>query len=607
MPDLNAVAQVVKKHWGYDSFLPLQAEAMTAALSKADSVVVMPTGGGKSLCFQAPAVLCEGLTVVVSPLISLMKDQVDALIDCGVSAGRLDSSQTPEERSETLKHLSDKTLKLLYLSPERLLGAGGVELLRESKIEAIILDEAHCVSMWGHDFRPEYRRLGGLKDIFPNTPIHAYTATATEKVRDDIAEQLQLVSPTMLVGNFDRPNLVYSVERKHKMLEQVIETLNKHRGESGIIYCIRRRDVQDMCDYLNSDGYSAAPYHAGLEPELRKANQEAFINEDVDVIVATVAFGMGIDKSNVRFVIHAGMPKSIEHYQQESGRAGRDRLEADCVLLYSGGDYGTWNRIMQGSEQEGLDISLRKLNEIYDFCTGVTCRHKALVNYFGQEFAPENCGACDICLGNLDTVDGALVIAQKIISCVLRLDQRFGAAYTTQVLVGSREKRILEFGHDTLSTFSILDEFPVRAVRDWVEQLVAQGYLAKTGEFNVLAVSESGRVVLRGDATPKLLKPAEKSSKSKGPKTSKQISENWEGVDKDLFDELRTLRKTIAQRTGAPPYVVFHDTSLRDMARKKPLDRSSFLEMYGVGESKAQKYADEFLPLIRDYVGQKQN
>ncbi len=603
-PKLDAVKRIVKKHWGYDSLLPQQAEAMSAALAKRDSLVVLPTGGGKSLCFQAPALLCAGLTVVVSPLISLMKDQVDALIYSGVSAGRLDSSQSPDERSETLRLLNDGSLKLLYLAPERLLGAGGLELLKDANIEAIILDEAHCVSMWGHDFRPEYRRLSELKSVFPGTPIHAFTATATEKVRDDIVEQLSLDDPEILVGLFDRPNLLYKVERKNKTLEQVTEAIKRHPGESGIVYCIRRLDVEKLCDNLNQAGFKTAPYHAGIEPEQRKANQEAFINEDIDVIVATVAFGMGIDKSNVRFVIHAGMPKSIEHYQQESGRAGRDRLEAECLLLYSGGDYGTWKRILENSEQDGLEISLRKLNDIYDFCTGVTCRHRGLVNYFGQDLKAISCDACDICLGQLDLADDALLISQKIISCVMRLDQRFGAAYTTQVLVGSQEKRILEFRHDTLSTYGILSEYPARAVRDWVEQLVSQGYLQKTGEFNVLAITEPGRDILRGEDTPRLLKAVEKKAKTR---TSKQVSENWEGVDKDLFDELRALRKTIAGRTGAPPYVVFHDTSLRDMARKKPLDRAAFLEMYGVGESKAQKYADEFLPLIRDHTSANKN
>ena len=590
MKDLQ---QAVKKYWGYDSLLPLQDEAMSAALAKRDSIVVLPTGGGKSLCFQAPAVVSDGLTVVVSPLISLMKDQVDALIDCGVSAGRLDSSQSTNERAYTTRRLLDGALKLLYLAPERLLN-GGVDLLANKKLSAIVIDEAHCVSMWGHDFRPEYRRLGELKTKFKNIPVHAFTATATERVRKDIVEQLHLDNPEILIGSFDRPNLIYRVERKRRTFKQVTEMLDRHRGESGIVYCIRRAEVEQMCADLQDAGYKAAPYHAGMEPDDRKRSQDAFISEDVDVIVATVAFGMGIDKSNVRFVIHAGMPKSIEHYQQESGRAGRDGLEADCLLLYSGGDYGMWKRILENNEEEGLAISLRKLNDIYDFCAGVTCRHQGLVNYFGQRLEKESCGACDICLGQLDTAEGALIIAQKIISCVARLNERYGAAYTTQVLVGSKEKRIIEAGHDKLSTFGLLSVFSTRAVRDWVEQLVAQGFLCKTGEYNTLSLTASARTVLSGKVTPRLLKASETKVK-----TSKQISENWEGVDRELFEELRTLRKKIAQENDAPPYTVFHDTSLRDMARQKPLDKAGFLQIYGVGEAKVEKYADEFLPLIQ--------
>jgi ATP-dependent DNA helicase RecQ len=590
------VEEALKKYWGYDRFLPLQKEAIECVLACRDSVVVLPTGGGKSICFQAPAVTMPGLAVVISPLISLMKDQVDSLAECGIGAGRLDSSLTAHERDAVLGQIRKQTLKLLYVSPERMVMDGFIEFLKKQSVSLIAVDEAHCISAWGHDFRPEYRQLGVLKEAFPGTAIHAYTATATEQVRNDIAQQLHLEKPEFIVGSFDRPNLNYKVERRADVMRQIKTVLERHREESGIVYCIRRTDVDETCHALTELGYRAAPYHAGLDDEARRRNQDAFAEEKVNTVVATIAFGMGIDKSNVRYVIHAGMPKSLEHYQQESGRAGRDGLEAECLLIYSGGDYGVWNSIMRDMEPDAKEIALHKLNAMYSFCTGVTCRHKAILGYFGQDTNKENCGACDVCLGNLACLDDSLVTAQKILSCIVRLNERFGADYTTMVLIGSAEQRIMAGGHNKLSTYGLLDKYSKRVVRDWVEQLVGQGYARKEGEYNLLKLTPTGRAILKGQGQPRLLKPAEKPAK-----VAKVAAESWEGVDKGLYEELRKLRRRIADRKSVPAYIVFGDAALRDMARMRPASDQSFLLVRGVGEAKCAQYADEFLKVIRDY------
>ena len=417
---------IIKKYWGFDGFLPLQKEAMECVLSGRDSIVVLPTGGGKSLCFQGPALAMEGTALVVSPLISLMKDQVDALTECGVSGVRIDSSLTGKEKSEIFSRIRSGEVKIIYLSPERIMMDGFVEFLRDTPLSFIAIDEAHCISHWGHDFRPEYRKLGRLKKWFPNLALHCYTATATEPVRQDIALQLGLAAPKVLVGSFDRPNLVYRACRRTARLKQVRGVLEKHPGESGIIYCIRRRDVDDLCHALGELGYKVSPYHAGMTAGDRKQSQDDFIAEKIDIIVATVAFGMGIDKSNVRYVIHTGMPKTLEHYQQESGRAGRDGLEAECILFYSGSDFAIWKSLMKDLAPDAARINLDKLSRIFDYCTGITCRHKELLAYFGQRLEAENCGACDVCLDELTLMDGSLVIAQKILSAVVRLRERFG-------------------------------------------------------------------------------------------------------------------------------------------------------------------------------------
>ena len=510
---MKNIEKALQQYWGYDSFLPLQRQAMECIGQGKDSIVVLPTGGGKSLCFQAPAVVLPGLTIVVSPLIALMKDQVDGLLECGVAAARIDSSLSPDEQRNVISQIHKKTLKLLYVAPERLVSDGFLGVLRKTQLSFIAIDEAHCVSMWGHDFRPEYRQLGILKKTFPAVPIGAYTATATQKVRADIGEQLCLHEPEMVIGSFDRPNLIYKVQPRTERVKQVRAVLDRHRAESGIVYCIRRKDVDAMCTELNAKGYRAAPYHAGMDPEQRKKNQDDFIQEKVDTIVATIAFGMGIDKSNVRYVVHTGLPKSIEHYQQESGRAGRDGLEAECCLFYSAGDYGVWKSLMRDMEAEARSIALAKLNEMYSYCTGAVCRHKAILQYFGQNLGKAQCSACDICLGELDGMEDSLVTSQKILSCILRLGERFGGDYTASVLTGSRDERIIENKHDALSTYGLLQEHSKHTVHDWIEQLVGQGCVCKDGEYNVLKVTETGWQVLKGSQSPRLLKPARKPAK----------------------------------------------------------------------------------------------
>jgi ATP-dependent DNA helicase RecQ len=590
----GSISEVLRKYWGFDRFLPLQKQAMECVGGGRDSVVVLPTGGGKSLCFQAPAMLLPNLTLVVSPLISLMKDQIDSLLECGIAAGRLDSTLTHPEKNEVFDQIRERRLKLLYVSPERLLMPGFLEFLKNGGISSVAIDEAHCVSMWGHDFRPEYRQLGILRDALPGVPIGAYTATATEQVRQDIADQLHLDRPEMLVGHFDRSNLLYRVRRRTNPLKQIREVLDRHKGESGIIYCIRRADVDEMTQSLSELGYRVAPYHAGMTDAERKKSQDSFIEESVDLIVATVAFGMGIDKSNVRYVIHAAMPKSPEHYQQESGRAGRDGLEAECLLFYSGADYLIWKRILEDSEPQTLEIGKAKLGHMYRYCSGVACRHRALLGYFGQQMEKESCQACDICLGEITGVPNAMILSQKILSSVLRQGERFGAEYTAGVLMGSREDRILANKHDALSTYGLLKEETRSAVRDWIEQLVEQEFLERAGEFNVLRVTEKGRRGLKGLEQPLLLEPPKKKPTPK----PAVLKDSWEGVNEELFERLRSLRRKLAQQRAVPAYIVFNDATLRDLARQRPSSPEDLLRVSGIGMKKLEQYGEAILSEI---------
>ena len=595
--------RIVKQVWGYDALLPLQQEAMEAVLARRDSVLILPTGGGKSLCYQAPAARMNRLAVVVSPLISLMKDQVDGLTTAGVPAAFLNSSLTVEERRRVEAGVAQGRYRLLYVAPERLVLPTCLGLLRRNGVAFFVIDEAHCISQWGHDFRPEYRQLRVIRDAFPDVAIHAFTATATPRVQADIATELALRDPIVLVGSFDRRNLIYRVRQRTDRQRQVAEALDRHRGEAGIIYCIRRAEVDQMADALRRRGFRAVPYHAGLADAERKRAQDDFIAERADVVVATVAFGMGIDRSDVRFVIHAGMPKSIEHYQQEAGRAGRDGLPAECLLLYSGGDYGLWRSILMA---EGLPApgALPKLGEMYDYCQKAICRHRFLVEYFGQTYGAERCGACDVCLGEITTEDGSTALAGQILACVLELGEGFGADYVADVLRGAETARIARMRHSRLEAYGLLRQLPKATVRGWIAQLEGLECLAREdGEYPTLSVTARGRRVLRGEEAVSLVRTVTRVPRRPSPPPAATLpAPAGEGVsDEELFQTLRVLRRAMADERGIPPYLIFSDASLREMARERPTTEAAFLQIKGVGQRKLQELGPRFLACLREH------
>lgn len=593
MTDLQ---HILKTYWGYSSFRPLQADAMRAAMADRDSLVVLPTGGGKSLCFQAPILAREGIAVVVSPLISLMKDQVDALRACGVPADFLNSTTDAADRNDIMLGCRRGEIKLLYVAPERLANTAFVRFLRGCPVAYFVVDEAHCISMWGHDFRPDYRNLRQLRDLFPDAPIHAFTATATPRVRADIVEQLHLRDPEILVGGFDRPNLSYFVTPRRGKTRQIQAILARFPEASGVIYCLSRRNTETLAQELCELGYRALPYHAGMADALRKKHQDDFVKDKARIIVATVAFGMGIDKPDVRFVIHAAMPKALENYQQESGRAGRDGLPAECHLLYSDGDYSTWRRLMADStaDAEALAHMHEKLDDMWGFCRGATCRHQALVEYFGQTLEQENCRACDVCLEHVLIVNEPIVIGKKILSCVLRLRESFGAAYTADVLCGSQRKEIVERRHNELSTYALLNGHPIRVVRDWIEQLVAQDFLARDVEIGILRVTAEGKALLRGERTPQLVEQRVQSKIVPARNTT-----DVDSPEDGLFQELRRWRRRTADELNVPPFVVFGDATLLQLAAVRPSTKQTLLQVQGIGQKKASQYGKYLLPLIK--------
>jgi len=610
-PSIDDVRQVIQQHWGYRAFRPLQEAAMTAVLQQRDSVVVLPTGGGKSLCYQAPAVARGGTTVVVSPLISLMKDQVDSLQANGVPAIQIDSTLSPYEKRQYEMDLMQGAVRLLFVSPERLAVPDFCNLLRRIDVRTFAIDEAHCISHWGHDFRPEYRQMGMLKETFPGVAVHAYTATATQQVRDDISKQLKLVNPQVLVGNFDRPNLSYRILPRFDLYDQIQEVLKRHKGEAGIIYCLRRKDVDEVSAHLTSKKIPCKGYHAGMTPEERRAAQDLFAQEKCDLIVATVAFGMGIDRSNIRFVLHAAMPKSIEHYQQETGRAGRDGLEAECVLLYSGEDFMTWKWIINKSAQDNevppdfLPNSMKHLDDIDRYARGAVCRHRALVNHFGQKYDVTNCAACDICLGDTEPVPDALLVAQKILSCVARVQERFGVNHVIGVLRGDNTEKIRSLKHYELSTYGLLREHPKTEVRDWIYQLIGQGVLVQDGDdYPILKLNEASWEVMKKQRDIRLLKPV-RGRGDQPERKSKADTVSWEGVDKELFEELRLLRRQWADAKQLQPYHIFNDASLRELARVRPSTLEAMRRCYGIGDSKLKEYGDVLLKKILEYCRDK--
>jgi ATP-dependent DNA helicase RecQ len=599
---VSDLATILEKYWGYRSFRPLQREAMDAVLGGRDSLLVLPTGGGKSLCFQAPAIASDGLAIVVSPLISLMKDQVDTLVGNGVEAACYNSSLSSERKSEVARGVRDGRYRLLYVAPERLVGDGGdgfLSMLSGRPVSFIAVDEAHCISQWGHDFRPEYRQLARLRDRWPAIGLHAYTATATARVRRDIVSQLGLRDPAELVGSFDRPNLIYRVLARSSVKTQILEVLERHRGQAGIIYCSSRKEVDAIAQWLQDTGWRARPYHAGMADDDRHANQDAFLNEEIDLVVATVAFGMGIDRSDVRFVIHAGAPQSLEHYQQESGRAGRDGLEAECVLIASGADFLKW-RVMLEKNGELSDARRGLLRDIERYAASVGCRHKRLVGYFGEVFTKDDCGACDYCLGELETVADSVTVARKILSTVARVGQRFGAAHVTNVLRGSDSEQVRSRGHHELSVFGLMKDATIDELRGYIDQLLAHGLLQQGGdEYPILQITADGLALLKdAGASPELSLARQKRPDRRAQKRSRVETEGWAGVDRELFEELRVLRMEIARRRRVPPYVIFHDTTLREIARSKPKTKDELRHVYGVGDRKAEDLGDLVLAVV---------
>jgi len=601
----EAFFRILKDVWGFDTLRESQREAIASILAGRDTLVVMPTGGGKSLCFQAPALYRGGLTIVVSPLIALMKDQVDALEQVGAAAARIDSSLGLDEKRKIAQRISKGEIRLLFVSPERLIDPGFAQLVQGNDVHTIAIDEAHCVSQWGHDFRPEYRKLSQIRSLFPKAAVHAFTATATQKVRDDIVGQLQLRSPRILVNSFDRPNLTYRVLPQVDVVEQVREVLDRYRGQGGIIYCLRRSDVESLCQILGAHGYSVAPYHAGLSSDERKRAQEAFINETVDVVVATVAFGMGIDRSNVRFVVHTSMPKTVEHYQQETGRAGRDGLPSECILLFSLGDMVSLRRMTEaslreaGASEELIAAQRTQLEEMSRYCRTPMCRHRGLAEYFGETYPGDSCDACDVCLGDTDNVPDAKIVSQKILSCVHRVGERYGVNYLVDVLTGSQSADIQRRGHATLSTYGILKDVSKSQLKDWIYQLVGQGAVDLEGdEYPILKLNAHSREVLFGKREPRLLRSAVKKEKVRA--RASALPDDFE-YDQGLFDQLRKVRRDVAAQHSVPPYIVFSDRVLAELSARRPSNRENLLRCSGIGETKAEAYGSTFLQAIQQY------
>jgi ATP-dependent DNA helicase RecQ len=599
----DPLSRQLKLYFGYDSFRPLQREIMEENLARRDVVAILPTGAGKSLCFQLPALAREGLTLVVSPLIALMKDQVDALTASGVPATLLNSSVKGEEARLRRAGLDRGEYKLLYAAPERIMSEGFLADLQRWNVTTIAIDEAHCISEWGHDFRPEYRRLAELRERLPGVPFLALTATATEQVRNDIIRQLHLRDPEVFLASFNRPNLSYTILPKENAAAQVSEFIRERPGEAGIIYVLSRKSAESLASLLVAEGIKAVPYHAGLQPEERAANQEAFIRDEARIVCATIAFGMGINKPDVRFVIHADLPKNIEGYYQETGRAGRDGLPADCLLLFSRGDLVRNLRFLEEmTDAQAAEIAARQMRQMADFAEAPDCRRRALLAYFCEEWPGENCGCCDSCLEPRESWD-ATTEGQKFLSCILRIQQKSGFStglnHVVEVLTGANTEKIRKWGHDQLTTYGIGRETSRSAWAALGRQLVSRSLLAASQDiYQTLTLSDAGRDALKS-RTPILLTRMPQGTR---PSASKVSRAGNLPCDEALFADLRALRKRLADELEVPPYVVFGDTSLRHMARRYPRSESDFLLIPGVGTKKLVDYGTPFLQVIENWL-----
>ncbi len=592
-------ADTLLQVFGYKHFRSPQEEIITRVIQGRDAFVIMPTGGGKSLCFQIPALHRPGVGIVVSPLISLMKDQVDALQANGVEAAFYNSSLGEAEARSVLARLHNKQLDLLYAAPERLMSEGFLERLKEIPVALFAIDEAHCVSQWGHDFRPEYVQLGRLRRLFPQVPMIALTATADKQTREDVVHRLGLDEAGIFVSGFDRPNIRYTVLEKRKPFDQLIEYLaGRPQGDAGIVYALSRRRVEEIAGKLAARGISAAAYHAGVGDKERSRVQEAFLRDELQVVVATVAFGMGIDKPNVRYVVHYDLPKNLESYYQETGRAGRDGLPSEALLLFGYGDIAIIRSFIDGMENPDQQrIESHKLQAMVSFAEAQTCRRRVLLGYFG-ELLEKECGNCDICLNPPERFD-ATEDARKALSCVYRVGQRFGMGYVIEVLRGSRNQRVLSLGHDKLSTYGIGKNL---AADEWsaiFNQLIHLGYLEKDiANYSVLKLTARARPLLKGEESLFLARPRTKTAAKK----VRRVTASGLKYDEGLYEALREVRRQLAKAAGVPPFVIFGDASLAEMAAFKPTDRSAFLEVSGVGAYKLEKYGEEFLAVIRKYV-----